>query len=523
VGWISRQSRDVAALIGAIAAIALLAAVPASASKTPNDPGFPKDWAFQNTGQPIQEQPASIPFADDSGAEAWGVTTGSSSIVIAETDTGVYYEHADLAQNIWSNPGIGVGGCAAGTHGFDMLVAENLPHSCEPTDEDPTANGHGTPVAGILGAVGNNGVGVVGINWQTSILPVTWLESAGKEIGQEPLAKALELLVRVKEANVNLRVVNASAVFRGVTKSEPKLEHAIQKLGEHNVLFVTAAGNWGENDDASPHYPCSYHLPNEICVTATNDRDELPSWASYGPQTVDLAAPGAGIYSTLRNGQYGFVSGSSMAAAEVSGAAALILSTDQSLSVSELKDDILFHVDKLKSLEGRVATGGRLDVCNAIPGCTDLNILPPSPPKTPPTPLLTGLKLAPYSFKAARKGASISARRARVGATVTYSDTQPALSEFRVLTPRAGVLNAAKLCVSPPRRASAHAHRAKACARYVRVGRFWRVDVAGQNRFHFSGRVGRGQLAPGRYRLEAVPVLAGVSGPAASANFRIIS
>ena len=136
------------------------------------------------------------------------------------------------------------------------------------------------------------------------------------------------------------------------------------------MLLVTAAGNTGENDDDPAHarYPCGYDRPTELCVTASDQHDGLPSWANYGAHTVDLAAPGDNVYSTLRNNRYGFVSGGSMAAAQVSGAAGLILSSE-SLSTTALKADILQSVDPLASLAGKVRSGGRLDVCDAIPAC----------------------------------------------------------------------------------------------------------------------------------------------------------
>jgi thermitase len=344
-----------------------------SASATPNDPSFSLQWGDSNTGQPIPTQESEevlgpeakgMPGADDRALAAWSVTTGSRSIVIGETDTGVDYNHPDLAANIWSNPG-GIGGCASATHGFNVRT-----HTCEPMDDDTVYDGHGTHVAGIMGAVGNNGAGVAGINWQTSILPVKWLSSSasGETSG---LIEALQWLVAAKQAGVNVRVVNDSATFVGTAYSQA-LSNEIDTLGANNILFVTAAGNTGNNNDEEKvrRYPCGYDRPTELCVTATNNNDQLPGWANYGPHTVDLAAPGVSIYSTLRKGAYGYLSGGSMASPQVAGAAALILSANPSLSASELKADITAHVDPLPALAGKIISGGRLDVCKALPGCS---------------------------------------------------------------------------------------------------------------------------------------------------------
>ncbi|HEY2181784.1 MAG TPA: S8 family serine peptidase, partial [Solirubrobacteraceae bacterium] len=349
------------------------------ASARPNDPSLSLQWAANNTGQSVPSQNAEEVLgapspgtagADEKTLQAWGVTTGNRSIVIGETDTGIDYTHPDLAANVWTNPG-GIGGCASGTHGYNEVSA-----NCNPLDNDTFYGGHGTHVAGIMGAVANNGVGVAGVNWQTTILPVKWLNESATGTTSALIA-AMQWLVSAKQAGVNVRVVNDSATFVGTARSQA-LSEEIDTLGANSILFVTAAGNTGENNDSVARYPCDYDRPTEICVTASNDNDQLPTWANTGSKTVDLAAPGVSVYSTLREGKYGYLSGGSMASPQVAGAAALILSVQPSLSPTALKADILEHVDKLSSLSGRVITGGRLDVCKAVPGCS--LTLPPSPP-----------------------------------------------------------------------------------------------------------------------------------------------
>jgi thermitase len=187
-------------------------------------------------------------------------------------------------------------------------------------DDEIEFGGHGTHVAGILGAAGNNGIGVTGVNWTTTILPVKWLDRAGNGYTSD-LITALDWVLKAKRAGVNIRVVNDSATFprdtpNSVSGRSQLLSDEIDLLGKYGILFVAAAGNTGDNNDTAAlrRYPCGYDRPTEICVTASDERDALPSWANRGRKTVDLAAPGTNIYSTLRNGRYGFVSGGSMAA-----------------------------------------------------------------------------------------------------------------------------------------------------------------------------------------------------------------
>ena len=329
---------------------------------TPNDPSFGLQWPLRNTGQSVNGT-VGVPGSDERAAAAWARTTGSRSVVVAVVDSGVEYTHPDLAANVWTNPG-GVGGCAAGTHGWNAITK-----ACDPMDDETVYGGHGTHVAGIVGAVANNGIGVAGVDWTTTILPVKWVAANGYGYTSD-LISALDWVLKAKQAGVNVRVANDSEVFVGTAPSQA-LSDEIDLLGQNGILFVTAAGNTGENNDdpSVGRYPCRYDRPTELCVAATDQSDNLPGWANYGPTTVDLAAPGASVYSTLRGAKYGYVSGSSMAAAEVSGAAALILS-QASLSTADLRADILTTVVPLPSLTGKIRTGGRLDVCRALPGCT---------------------------------------------------------------------------------------------------------------------------------------------------------
>ncbi len=394
--WAEERFRRRVLLAASLTASVLaLCAAPVSAAIAPNDEFFARQWAASNTGQPVPidegnekfgQAKAGTPGNDDRALRAWQVSTGSRSIVIGEADTGVDYTQPDLAANVWSNPG-GIAGCAAGTRGYSVLSK-----TCEPMDTEPLDygegrfGGHGTHVAGIMAAVGDNSTGVAGINWQATVLPVKWLLAADEDRGVPRLIEALRWFAKAAREGVDIRVVNDSPTFEG-TPSTKQIEEetgAIEELGAEGILFVTAAGNTDEDNDAETgRYPCRLDLANEICVTASNDEDLLPSWANFGARTVDLAAPGVSIYSTLREGKYGYLSGGSMAAAQVSGAAALILSADSSFSPVALKQDILDNVDPLFSLSGKVASGGRLDICKALPGCEPAVVTGVSPNSGP--------------------------------------------------------------------------------------------------------------------------------------------
>jgi subtilisin family serine protease len=508
----------------------------------PNDPGFRYQWADSNTGQPIRTQEAEevlgpelpgTPGDDDDALDAWQLTTGSRAIVVGEVDTGVDYTHPDLAANIWSNPG-GVGGCPAGTHGYDVLARD-----CDPMDEDntPRIDGHGTHVAGIIGAVGDNGIGVAGLNWQTTILPVKWMQNAlaGET---SALIEALQWLLAARQAGVNVRIVNDSSTFTGTAYSTA-LANEIELLGENDILFVAAAGNSGADNDevAARRYPCGYGLPNEICVTSTDNNDELPEWANYGAHTVDLAAPGVSIASTERGGEYGYVSGASTAAPQVSGTAALVLSLRPSFSATELKADILDSVDPLPSLSGRVRTGGRLNVYRALTHSAPPGPSPPPPPAPSPAQgaapaagvqpakeiglaILGRLAISPRTFAVVRSARSSSARPATSGSWISYRVSQPSLVRFTVQAARLGATGPRRACL-PLGRGAAWPRTAR-CTRYVDLAGFTSSGRAGGNRLRFSGRIGRRALAPGRYRLHAVPVFEGRTGVGRAVAFQIV-
>jgi uncharacterized protein YfaP (DUF2135 family) len=300
---------------------------------TPNDPLFGQMWNLKNTGQT-----GGTPGADIDAPAAWALRSwGANRVRIAITDTGIDYTHPDLWANIW--PGLG----------YDFLN-----NSANPMDDE----GHGTHVAGTIGAVGNNGIGVTGINWRAEIMGLRFLGAEGGTI--EGAIAALEFAVRN-----GARITNASYGGYGYSQAE---YDSIKAAGRHGHLFVAAAGNDGVNTDQYPAIPASYNLPNQITVAATDHADELADFSNYGASTVHLAAPGVDILSTMPYGFYDTMSGTSMAAPHVTGVAALIMAQNPHLSVEAVKNLILSSVDVLPNLQGYVLTGGRLNAASALGG-----------------------------------------------------------------------------------------------------------------------------------------------------------
>ena len=252
---------------------------------TPNDPRFGNEWGLNNTGQTIN---GAAGTADDDidAPEAWDRGTGSASTVVAVVDSGVAWDHPDLSQNIWSNPGEVAGNGVDDDHngkvddvrGWDFAYGDN-----NPWDYDD----HGTHVAGTIAARGNNGVGITGVAWQASIMPVQALDATGSG-SNAAVADAFTYAA----AN-GARVVNASlgGPFRSQAMSDAIATHP-------DTLYVVAAGNDGTDNDTTPGYPCNDTWANLICVAATGNTDTLASFSNYGASSVDLAAPGVDIDST---------------------------------------------------------------------------------------------------------------------------------------------------------------------------------------------------------------------------------
>ena len=334
---------------------------PVTIAATPNDSSYPSQWGLNNTGQIVHGiETRTIPGADANGPAAWSTTTGSKDVVVGIVDSGVDLGHPDLAPNLWSNPG-NIGGCPAGTHGYDAVT-----DGCSPRD----AGAHGTHVAGIIGARGDDGVGIAGVNWKVSLMGLRAGGAGGGEVSD--LVEAIHWAVEAKRAGVNLRVLNASF---GSDRFVRALHDEIAWAGTNDILVVAAAGNDAADVDRAPTYPCAFDLANVICVANIQSDDRLAFSSNFGATTVDLAAPGTDIVSTVPPSYvetfghtHEYMSGTSMATPFVSGAAALALSQGY-LPVEQLKDRILAAVDPLPGLAGVVRTGGRLNLCKVVVGC----------------------------------------------------------------------------------------------------------------------------------------------------------
>lgn len=277
-------------------------------------------------------------------------------------------------------------GFANDLFGWDFSqISENSPTSqLGLGDNDPMDEfRHGTHVSGILGATGNNNLGVTGVSWEVSLLPLRFLGADNKGATSNAI-RAINYATMMREryqetlenpalvdgsAGANIRVTNNS--WGGSTSGSAALRDAIAAQGEADILFVAAAGNGnafrqGNDNDQLPFFPANTELGNVISVAAVDEFDQLAPFSNYGVRTVDLAAPGLGILSTVPGGQFRLDNGTSMAAPFVSGVAALIASIAPDATALEIRDAILKSVDLIPALNNRVATGGRLNAFNAV-------------------------------------------------------------------------------------------------------------------------------------------------------------
>jgi subtilisin family serine protease len=404
VGVEELETRDVPSVVSLQG---FLASTPSllTAASIPNDPSFHLQWDMQRIGV----------------TQAWAATTGSSKTVVGVLDTGVDYNHPDLYQNIWinqkeiplsrlknlkdvdhdglitfadlNNPvneGVGkitdvnhdgridaadilapmildskgndtgLGGWAHHStqdgdtaHPDDLIGWNFVDNNNNPFDD----NGHGTHVSGTIGAMGNNGVGVAGINWSVQIMALKTLDS--NAVGTiSDAAAALNYAVAHGAS-----ITNNSWTGGG---NDSGFLQALQNARAHGQIFVVAAGNDGQNIDAAPVYPAGFKLDNMVAVAATDSKNQLASFSNYGATSVQIAAPGVDILSTTPNGQYQYYTGTSRATPHVTGVLALLKAQHPDWTYSQLIGRVLQTVKPLAGLKGKVASGGLLDAAAAL-------------------------------------------------------------------------------------------------------------------------------------------------------------
>ena len=326
---------------------------------TPNDPRFPDLWGMENI-----QQTGGLYDADVDAPEAWDINTGSQQLIVAVIDTGIDYSHEDIADNMWVNsgetPDNGIdddgNGFIDDVYGYDFVNMDG-----DPADD----HGHGTHCAGTIAAVGDNSIGVVGVNWNSRVMAVKFLGSGGSG----STAGAINAIDYAVSMGANV----LSNSWGGGGFSQALLD-AINDASNAGVLFVAAAGNASNNNDSYPTYPATYDAPNVIAVAATDHNDNRASFSSYGATTVDLGAPGVSVLSSVPTEScslcsstgYRYLNGTSMATPHVSGAAALLWSHSPSLTMEEVKTVLMDTVDPIPALAGITVTGGRLNVNNAL-------------------------------------------------------------------------------------------------------------------------------------------------------------
>jgi subtilisin family serine protease len=320
------------------------------AAITSNDPELQNQWALTQSSDHDIDAP-----------EAWELATGSSAVVIGVPDSGIDYNHPDLSSNVWKNyaeiAGNGIdddlNGFIDDVRGWDWVNNDN-----NPIDD----HGHGTVVAGEIGAIGNNSVGISGVAWQVKLMPLKFIASTGLGTSSGAML-GMNYALAQKKAGVNVRAINASWINNNYSQI---FEDTITQLGANGILFIAGAGNGGvdgigDDNDEHPTFPASYYVDNVIAVAATDKNDQLAGFSNYGPMTVALAAPGVGIESTGPGNTYTWSTGTSDSAPFVSGVVALAAAAAPTATAAQIRSALIAGADPIPSLTGKVLSNGRLN------------------------------------------------------------------------------------------------------------------------------------------------------------------
>ncbi|GEO04529.1 hypothetical protein AAE02nite_21930 [Adhaeribacter aerolatus] len=300
-------------------------------------------------------------------AEAWARgNTGSASVVVGIIDEGIQFEHPDLKPNVWTNPHDPVDGVdndkngyVDDVHGWDFDGNDNTIYD---GGSRGSLDDHGTHVAGTIGGV-NNGTGVVGVNWNVTMISCKFLGRRGGTTANA--VKAVDYLNDLKSRH-GMNIVASNNSWGGGGFSQALFD-AVNRANTANILFVAAAGNGGndgvgDNNDVTASYPSNYTSPNVIAVAAITSTGGRSSFSNYGATTVDIGAPGSSIYSTTAFNTYSSYSGTSMATPHVTGGVALYAASHPSASAAAIKNAIISSAVPTPSLTDKCTSGGRLNV-----------------------------------------------------------------------------------------------------------------------------------------------------------------
>jgi len=335
-----------------------------SMTRTANDTYQSLQWAVKN----------SVEGYDMRLENAWDKTTGSRNVIVAVIDSGVDYTHPDLQANMWRNPNeIASNGIDDDANGVidDMYGYNAASNTGNPMDD----NGHGTHVAGTIGATGNNGLGLVGVNWQVKIIGVKFLEANGNGDLNNAL-KSIDYVTALKR-NKGINIVATNNSWGGGSYSS-FLFNAIERAKQQDILFIAAAGNSSQNMEQTPSYPASYSNSNIISVGAVKRDGTLASFSNYGATQVDVGAPGVTIASTYTGNRYVYLDGTSMAAPHVTGLIALAKSFSLQSTGAQLQQALYSSISPISGLTGSMRFPGLINA-NAM-----LNVLDAQPPSSTP-------------------------------------------------------------------------------------------------------------------------------------------